>query len=184
MNIEDKIKLTEQSLAIYFIKDSGLFCRMYNQSAYIVTHLLKHKLKLQVKKIKKMNNQFIISCGLPIDSVLNRFPDVKKTDWGYILSKKFDMSCYQDWRLYHIHQAKAKMVKDSQYSQYENVYNNQKINRIELLSENFRLTSEQIVYLLKRKEGKYPTNFDHNFLSELALNIRSFSQKHLSGKTK
>lgn len=76
MNIEDKIKLTEQSLAIYFIKDSGIFCRMYNESAYIVTHLLKHKLKLQVKQIKKMNNQFIISCGLPIDSVLNRFPEI------------------------------------------------------------------------------------------------------------
>jgi len=98
MDIQQKLKLSQQTNQISFIKDSGLFCGLYNQSAYIVTELLHYDLKLRAKAIKKMNHQVVISCGIPITSVTKRFPNAVETEWGFQLIGDFDLSCYLQWR--------------------------------------------------------------------------------------
>ena len=85
MDIQQKLKLSQQTNQISFIKDIGLFCGLYNQSAYIVTELLDYHLKLRAKPKKKINNQIVISCGIPITSVTKRFPNKVKTEWGFQL---------------------------------------------------------------------------------------------------
>ena len=98
MGIQQKLKLSQQTNQISFIKDSGLFCGLYNQSAYIVTELLHYDLKLRAKTIKKINHQVVISCGIPITSVTKRFPNSVETEWGFQLIGDFDLSCYLQWR--------------------------------------------------------------------------------------
>jgi len=98
MDIQQKLKFSQQTNQISFIKDSGLFCGLYNQSAYIVTELLHYDLKLRAKAIKKIYHQIVISCGIPITSVTKRFPNAIETEWGFQLIGDFDLSCYLQWR--------------------------------------------------------------------------------------
>ena len=98
MDIQQKLKLSQQTNQISFIKDSGLFCGLYNQSAYIVTELLHYDLKLRAKPIKKMNHQIVISCGIPITSVKKSFPNAVEIDWGFQILGEFDLSRYLQWR--------------------------------------------------------------------------------------
>ena len=98
MDIQQKLKFSQQTNQISFIKDSGLFCGLYNQSAYIVTELLHYDLKLRAKAIKKMNHQVVISCGIPITSVTKRFPNAVETEWGFQILGEFDLSYYSQWR--------------------------------------------------------------------------------------
>lgn len=166
MNTQEKINLTENCSAVCFIKDSGLFCRLYNQSAYIVTQLLKRSLKLQVKQIKKLDNQYVISCGLPIKSVLTYFPHVNKTDWGYQLNGEFDTQAYPKWRTEQILLAENKIKQQNIALIPEDVISQTHFNLLNL-SQTFRLTSHQIAYLINRPITKYPSYTDNQFLNEL-----------------
>lgn len=156
MDTYQKIQLTKNTSGICFIKDSGFFCRLYNQSAYIVTKLFNHPLKLHVKTIKKLNNEIIINCGLPVKNVLTYFPNALETEWGFVLNGKFDLTDYLIWRTHIINNAK----------QMEYYYID--------LAKHFHLTPKQIAFLLTWEQASSHIKTDNDFLAELAFNIKKF----------
>ncbi|OTQ37037.1 hypothetical protein [Gilliamella apis] len=97
MLIEKKLLLTRQPNRACFI-GNGLFCNLYEQSAYIVCELLGVDLKLRVETIKKLNNEKLIVTGFPNAKVLGKFPEAIKTQWGYVLQDKFDLQGFSAWK--------------------------------------------------------------------------------------
>lgn len=174
MNIQEKLTLTKCSTGLCIIKDNGLFCSLYNQSAYIITQLLHYPLKLHIKTIKKLNNEVIISCGLPVKSVLTYFPKAHQTNWGYELEGDYDLSDYWIWRTDIMKNATHQLCSIA--PEYEHKIDFNRIEKIvtELnIANHIKLTPKQIAFLLVRDKTQNHINNDSKFLTELTSHIRN-----------
>ena len=74
MNIEQKLKLSQQTDYIYFFRE-GIFAQLYGVSLYLAVTRLNLDLNLCLYKYKSLSNQKILRAGLPTKKLESLLPN-------------------------------------------------------------------------------------------------------------
>lgn len=172
MQIEESLELTKQNNnKVCFINDSGLFCKLYNQSVYIITTQLNKPLNFYIKTFKKLNNEPVIISGYPMQSVLKHFSTAEQTPWGFELSGDFDLSGYDAFVNQAIakhfalqsHQAAVPLKQSTQFTTT--------IQPPQKLEDDSQLTAQQLAFLATWQKDKYSANDNSDFIQELKTHL-------------
>lgn len=173
MNIYEKLNLQQQYHGVLLFRE-GLFLRAYNESAFILTQILKHNLKLKFYKAKKANNKWIVMCAFPCNKLNARVPNSVKTDFGYHLAGNFNLTDYSSWFKQRCYLAQISngggMAGTESLQTHEQpaptTLSDQKPTRIQL-----SINVKQLNYLVNWRKGYYSIENERAFIASLQRNL-------------
>ena len=99
MNIEQKLKLSQQTDYIYFFRE-GIFAQLYGVSLYLAVTRLNLDLNLCLYKYKILSNQKILRAGLPTKKLESLLPNgLANCQFGYSYKNLWhvDKNSYNRW---------------------------------------------------------------------------------------
>lgn len=179
MRLVERLALQKQLGDLVLFKE-GLFLKAYNESAYILTVLLKQNLQIKSYPIKYLNNQYIIECGFQCSKLSLRLPKAVGTDFGARLDGNFNLTDYLIWYQYHCHSAdfirtEAKaggrpLQTESQSAQFN------KLKTVNKTSVLLPLTEQQLAYLQNWQKGRYPVEVEQGFIESLKHQVLSLRE--------
>ena len=100
MNIEEKLKLSQQSDCIYFFRER-MFAQVYGVSLYLATTKLNLNLKVYCQQYKKLNNKKVLKAGISIPKLIGLFSDqLIPQSYGYQLrwNLQVDLTKFIKWQ--------------------------------------------------------------------------------------
>lgn len=176
MRLVERLALQKQLSGLVLFKE-GLFLKAYNESAYILTVLLKQNLQIKSYPIKYLNNQYIVECGFQCSKLSSRLPMAVVTAFGARLDGNFNLVDYLIWYQHHCHSADfiRTMAKaggrplqtESQSAQFNKL---ETVNKPSVL---LPLTEQQLTYLQHWQKGRYPCEVEQGFIESLKYQVLS-----------
>ncbi|MBI0154612.1 MULTISPECIES: hypothetical protein [unclassified Gilliamella] len=164
MNIEQKLKLSQQTDYIYFFRE-GIFAQLYGVSLYLAVTRLNLDLNLCLYKYKSLSNQKILRAGLPTKKLESLLPNgLANCQFGYSYKNLWhvDRNSYNRWY--------KKNTSELLSINCKNKHSKDFLSK-ELIP--LWLTEEERQFLLNWQKDKYGQSTEQQFIDTLQRKIVS-----------
>ncbi|MBI0037932.1 MULTISPECIES: hypothetical protein [Gilliamella] len=185
MNIEEKLKLSQQSDCIYFFRER-MFAQVYGVSLYLAATKLNLDLKVYCQQYKKLNNKKVLKAGISIPKLIGLFSDqLIVQSYGYQLRGNWQINLTQviEWQKLQftaIEQLRMMSALPNITEPNSSHLSNRKDKaRLALAGKHSQdawhlmLSEREYNYLKDWKKGKYPLSIDLSFIEKLSQKIAS-----------
>lgn len=193
MTIDELLVLQRKTKDLVLIKE-GKYLSAYNESCYILTQLLGFELDIEAIRLKRVGSaighnsrsgyqsgkkqgeldSWAMVCKLTLETLQSYLPDIKQTDFGARLSKRFDLLGYMDWYKDNCRRAISQRLAEvfARDASSRKKPSQQPKEAIHLPDLKVKLNQHQWDYLTQWQKNKYPIEIDNWFIESLKANLK------------